>query len=239
MLLKHYLSSAALGTCAIASLAVVAPSAQAATVLTRFETFGSQMAGMEITVNFLDGSSETNIWQNLGSVSGGAFGSNWNLTQSGNTFNSPWTFNYGGINPITSLVIDAVPGNTLFDISPALGLPNSTPGSSNGNPFSLISGQAPTSFNYSVPIDISVGDLFGKLTLNWDTGFSAGSFAFLADTDNGTVDNPVTPVDPDPVDPDPVDPDPVSVPEPGLLLGFFGLGVLGIKQQLQQRTNAA
>ncbi|MEO0825160.1 MAG: hypothetical protein AAFW84_20935 [Cyanobacteria bacterium J06635_15] len=240
MLFKYQLFSVALGTCAIAGFSAFnASSSQAATVLTGFQTTGADMGGMEVTVNFLGGLSETAIWQPTGGLSGGAFATEWSLTQSGNTFNgfnNPWVFNYDGFERITSLIIDAVPGNTVFDILPvALG----TPGSADGGAFTVTGGQAPTTFDYSVPIDISVGDLFGQLTLDWDSGFEAGSLAFLADTDSGTIDNPVTPdpdpVDPDPIDPDPVDPTPVSVPEPGLLLGLLGLGALGINKQLQQR----
>lgn len=256
MLIKRYLPPVATGTAIAGLYALTALPTQAATVLTGFQTTGADMGGMEITVDFLDGLSETSIWAPINSSSGSASGDDWSLSQSGNTFNgfdNPWVFAYSGTGTITSLNINAVPGNTVFDILP---VDFGTPGSADGGAFTVTGGQAPTTFDYSVPIDISVGDLFGQLTLTWDGGFGAGTLAFLADTDSGTIDNPVTPdpdpVDPDPIDPDPVDPidpvpvepnpadpDPVSIPEPGFLLGLLGLGALGLKTRHQKDDQTA
>ncbi len=171
-----------------------------ATTLTQFSTDGSMMSGMRITASFLDGTSQSVFWGATGSESGGAFGNGWSLTQSGNTYpqslNSladyAWTLTNSG-QSITSLVIDAIPGNTVFDniFAPAV----VTPGSAEGWYFQPISGVAPTSHAYSDPIDISAGDLFGKLSLYWPGGFT-GVMQFIADTDSGTTDDPVKPRDP-------------------------------------------
>ncbi|MEM6425266.1 MAG: hypothetical protein AAF728_08920 [Cyanobacteria bacterium P01_D01_bin.128] len=255
MLLKHSVAKVSLASCAIAGLSALgASTAQATTVLTGFQTSGADMVGMEITVNFLSGLSETATWQFLGGSSGGASSSSWSLVQSGNTFNdfnNPWQFRYSGTDLISSLVIDAVPGNTVFDTVSAAVV---TPGSADGGSFEFLGGVSPTAVDYSVPIDISQGDLFGKLTLTWDGGFGPGGLDFLSDTDSGTISNPVTPVDPDPVDPDPidpdpvdpdpidpdpVDPDPVSIPEPGMVLGLIGLGAWGLKRTLVRRRLAS
>lgn len=171
-----------------------------ATTLTQFSTDGSMMSGMRITASFLDGTSQSLIWGATGPQSGGVFGNDWSLTQSGNTYpqslrslaDYAWTLSNYGLG-ITSLVIDAIPGNTVFDnvFAPAI----VTPGSAEGWYFQPISGVAPTSHAYSDPIDISAGDLFGKLSLYWPGGFT-GVMQFIADTDSGTTHDPVKPRDP-------------------------------------------
>ncbi len=88
-----------------------------ATTLVGFSTTGEMMGGMRVTANFLDGSYQSAIWQVTDSNSGGAFGNGWSLIQSGNSFNSPWTLSNSGAG-ITSLVVDAIAGNTLFDNYP-------------------------------------------------------------------------------------------------------------------------
>jgi len=175
--------------------AIAATQAAQATTLTGFSTNGSNMGGMEITVNLFNGTTQTSIWQPTGGLSGGAFGNNWSLTQSGNTFgafNNPWNFHYTGSSSVAALIIDAIPGNTVFDTVRNVVL---TPGSADGWEFQPLSGQAPNRSGFSVPIDISQGDLFGRLSLFWDSGFT-GAMQFLVDTDSGTTHDPVAPRDP-------------------------------------------
>jgi hypothetical protein len=172
-------------------LGAAAPSQ--ATTLVGFSTTGNMMSGMRVTASFVNGTSESLTWGVTGSQSGGVFGTGWSLTQSGNTYmeDSPWIFTNTG-QAITSLVIDAISGNTLFDTYPLLEGPLQTPGSAEGWPFQIqqISGLAPTTYNYSVPIDISRGDLFGKLSVYWVNGFT-GQMLFRADTDSGSNSDPV------------------------------------------------
>lgn len=165
-----------------------------ATTLTGFTTFADMMAGMRITASFADGTSQSAIWQATGNKSGGAFGSSWSLTASGNSFSDPWTFNNTGLG-ITSLVIDAISGNTVFDIYPYGDNLPQTDGSADGWGFQTTAGQGPDSSAYSDSIDISQGDLFGKLSLYWLSGFT-GQMQFRADTDSGSKDDPVQPKDP-------------------------------------------
>ena len=211
-----------------------------ATTLTGFRTHGSDMGGMAITVNFFDGTTQTSTWAATGGLGGGAFGTSWSLTQSGNTYGSfgnSWNFSYGGDSSVAALVIDAVPGNTVFDNVP---IPNTTPGSAEGWNFGVSSGIGPNRHEYSVPIDISQGDLFGRLSLFWDDGFT-GSMGFLADTDSGTTSDPVKPRDPvpplpaPPIPPSP--PEPVSVPEPTMVFGLLiaaGIGSTTLKRSIRQ-----
>lgn len=172
-------------------LGTAAIPAQATTVLTGFTTTGSMMTGMQVTASFVDGSSQTAIWQANNNISGGAFGTGWSLTESGNSFNQPWTLSNSGLG-ITSLVINSIPGNTVFDNIPVLEV---TPGSADGWAFQTLSGQSPTSNDYSNVIDISQGDLFGLLSLYWTDSFT-GTMKFRADTDSGSASNPVQPKDP-------------------------------------------
>ncbi len=172
----------------------IAAAPSQATTLSGFETYGDMMIGMRVTANFLDGTSQTVTWGSTGKNTGGAYGSGWSLIESGDTYNSPWTFSNTG-QGISSLIIDAIPGNTLFDNYPPLYGPLQTPGSAEGWPFQTLVGQAPNSYRYSDDIDISHGDLFGTLSAYWNSGFT-GTMQFRADTDSGTAQNPVQVKDP-------------------------------------------
>lgn len=195
----------------VLAFGLIAVSPSQATTLSSASTSGHDMAGTKVTVNFLSGTSETVTWTDTSPTTGTALGTDWSLNQSDNTFSSPWIFNYSGLDSVASLIINVIPGNAAFDTMSGLEV---TPGSGNGQIFTLVSGQAPSSFNYSVPIDISSGDLFGSLSVSWDRGFT-GVVSFLADTDSGTTDDPVTSANTTPV------------PEPTSVLGLFAVGALG------------
>ena len=189
--LNHY-STQLIGTAFILLGAITAPSS--ATTLTGFRTEGDMMSGMKVTASFLDGSSQTSIWGSTGDRAGGAFGTGWSLTESRDSYSSPWTLTNLG-QGITSLVIQAIPGNTVFDTYPYLQGPLQTDGSAEGWTFEAKLGQSPSSFAYSDEIDISQGDLFGTLSLYWNAGFT-GQLVFRADTDSGSSNDPVKPKNP-------------------------------------------
>ncbi len=217
----------------ISYVAIAAPCQ--ATTLTGYETYGSTMSGMQVTVDYLNGTSQTETWGTTNSrqEAGGAFGSGWSLAEAGDTYGgygNPWIFTSNGPS-ISSLTINAIPGNTVFDAVEGAEI---TPGSADGWAFEVVSGQAPDGYPffwnlhsydagndygttpyplpvsnpapYSVPIDISQGDLFGTLSVSWSKGFT-GVLQFLADTDSGTTYDPVRAA------PAPV-PVPVPVPTP-------------------------
>ena len=198
------------------ALGTTATSPSYATTISGNSTFGDTMAGMSVTADFVGGGSQTVTWGVTGSQAGGAFGTGWLLTETGDTFSQPWTFSNSG-QSITSLVINAIPGNTAFDTIDTLVEPPNTPGSGRGISFYVLSGLAPASFAYSDPIDVSQGDLFGTLSLNYSQGFT-GKLTFLATTDSGTPDNPVA----------------TPVPEPSRMLtvviGAFGAVLLLLRR---------
>ena len=208
-----------LSTCIVGAifiaLGTTATSPSYATTISDNSTFGDTMAGMLVTADFVGGGAQTVTWGITGPQSGGAFGTDWSLIESGDTFFKPWTFSNSG-QSIVSLVINAIPGNTTFDTIDTLVEPPNTPGSGRGIPFYVVSGLAPASFAYSDPIDISEGDLFGTLSLDYSKGFT-GKLTFLATTDNGTPNDPVA----------------VAVPESfGLLNSLaFGAGLLLLRRQ--------
>ena len=160
-------------------------------------TNGAQMAGMSVTAFFSGGTSQTGTWLATGPIAGGVTGVGWSLIESGDTFLTSWTLNNTGGMPLTRLLIDAGPGNTVFDTI-AVGSVFGTAGSNNGFSFSVISISAPDqndviTATYRDAIALGgaapAGDLFRRLDINFVNGLSAGSnVVFRADTDNITGD---------------------------------------------------
>jgi len=166
---------------------------------------GADMAGMKVTANFSDGSSETATYVVLSdpqprpmtddlaaweAYSGGATGSTipgWSLVQRGRTFGDydpatmtiygAWTVTNSTGVAMTSMVIDALAGNIVFDNLEGV---EGTPGSAVGRPFASGPGVVGVfSDPYMAP------DLWGTLTLTWANNLTGnqGTQVFLADTD--------------------------------------------------------
>ncbi|MBD2666726.1 hypothetical protein B6N60_02983 [Richelia sinica FACHB-800] len=202
---KSFFSLASAAAVGIATTHFIAP-AQAAKIA-GFQTLGSQMTGMQVTAHFQNGGSQNLTWASSDTQSGGVNGNGWSLNQSGDTFNSPWILNAS--QSLSSLIINAIPGNTVFDD----GSHPSTEGSERGWSFDVLLGNLPTSFPYSHPIEISAGDLFGKLTLTWDRGFT-GELKFLADTDTIVQ----------------------AVPEATSVVGLLAFGVFGASSLMKRNS---
>jgi hypothetical protein len=176
---------------------------------------GGDMAGMDVMVNFKDFPSQTEKWADLGGDKGGAVGAGWSLTLDGaDTIKSisPWVL--VSLNPVTSFTIDALAGNTVFDIfynfedvhdtfGSAWGYWDGNGDDSNNLRYDYHGHSSVNGVGYSwiFTNDIalknssgSVGDLFGFLEITFDTptAFTEGApFKFGLDTDN-VVPEPAT-----------------------------------------------
>ena len=164
----------------------------------RVAVTGADMAGMEVTATFQDGTTDTAVWAATGMRSGAASGNGWTLSEDGDTIgecldadckqmDGVWTLENTIDNAIQSLMINAMAGDIVFDkfLDKVY-----TPGSNVGRTF-LADDQTrvPDSAVYGDPV--SDPDLFGKLTLTWENGFANGdSLRFMADTD--AVPEPAT-----------------------------------------------
>ena len=167
---------------------------------------GADMAGMEVTATFSNGSSETATWivtdvpatpvpagspvGDFEVYAGGAFGNGWSLTQRGETFGDvdlannqffgQWTLsNQTGVT-MDGLVIDAfIPLDSYIVFDNIFGVEH-TPTSDVGRPFTPNSNAVTGVYSnpYSDP------DLWGTLALSFAGGFADGStLNFMADTD--------------------------------------------------------
>jgi len=189
--------------------------------ITTFQTHGDDMAGLMVTATFLGGATETIAWSAYGAGAGGVAGTNWSLSETNDTFTSPWAFlNNTGV-ALTSLVLDASHatggGYVVFDrtTSGSEGTTNSAQGK---DITSTVGGWA----TYSVQVGVGgagpVGDLWHILTMDFSSivdqaggvvGLADARWTFIQDTDNDIRH---------------------TVPEPAsialLAFGFIGLGFM-------------
>jgi hypothetical protein len=170
--------------------------------LTGFSTTGAMMSGMSVTVRFVGGGSETKSWGTTDMVSGGASGTGWSLSQSGDTFvgidqavQGLWRFSNTSTQNVQSLTLDGNPGLTLFDIDTydtcqiAGSIEdNCTDGSARGARMRLTNGALAPRITYSDLVGIAgnggLGDLFHTVSLDFGANGISGNFAFDQDTDN-------------------------------------------------------
>lgn len=208
--------------------------------LSGYTTDGADMVGMSVTA-FFGAASQTVGWSATGSSSGHALGSGWVLSESGDTFGGIWTLTNNTGQTMTGLVIDARPGDTMFDVAiDASGniLPGGsnsvfgTDGSARGWTFQISS--APSNLDivatYRNIVALSgnspIGDLWTRLDLTFSSsigGLGNGSqLWFISDTDNAQSAGDINPI-----------------PEPGSIIiwGFAVVGfVLGTRVRTQQKA---
>ena len=234
----QYLCAAALGVMLIAgtaSAATVSVNTDNSTVLTttsltQFATYGDDMDGMVVTAKFADGTTQQAAWGTTGANAGGAIGSLFSLTLTGDTYTANWHLtNLNDTSRLTQLTINAAPGNTVFDI---ISSPDTTPGSASGRAFVDRSAGVTGSISvlYSNPVALTgedpLHDIYALLMadfLGLDGGGLAFDTAYLfgADTDNSSTRIS-------------------SVPLPGALpLLMIALGMLGIMMRGRRPASAS
>lgn len=195
--------------------------------LTGFGTTGDLMAGMDVTAFFDDNSVEAVTWASLGFPAGQAVGTGWSLTESGDTFSSSWFLtNNRGVR-MNRLLIDAGPGNTVFDTF--FGNAFGSPGSARGTDFTqtsgpFISGTATYRDAVGIAGNAPVGDLFRFLDLQFTgTSMATGTvISYRTDTDNLLFAGDIQPV----------------IPEPTTFLvwSLLGLGAVGVKYRRNRKA---
>jgi hypothetical protein len=132
------------------------------------------MTGMTVKATFSGGIAETVIWAATGPNSGEVSGTGWGLSASGDTFSADWNFTFAtgaNLGQLVSLVLDGVPGFTLFDTSnPDPG----TPASENGRDFEFVGGSCVACLaevEYLNPVYISPAapatDLFHRMSVTF------------------------------------------------------------------------
>jgi len=166
--------------------------------LTGFSTNGADMAGMKVTVEFVAGGAQTVAWGATSAIAGQAVGTGWSLFESGDTWDGSWVLNADLA--ISRLVINAGPGDTVFDI-PAAG---TTAGSENGYAFTVTSNHSSLDIlaTYRNQVALTgqspVGDLWETLDVQFRGNGFLGRLTFRADTDSAASAGDVNPVVPAP-----------------------------------------
>jgi hypothetical protein len=170
--------------------------------LTGFSTTGAMMSGMSVTATFFGGFSETLSWATTGANSGGVTGTNWGLSESGDTFGGTWTFGNARTEQLQSLTLNGNPGLTVFDVD--MYDPNGgqncssytptgpdlecSPGSARGARMLFSDTNLSPTVTYSDIVGLGganpVGDLFHVVTADFGANGPRVGFTFTQDTDN-------------------------------------------------------
>ncbi len=177
-----------------AALCCFASTASAAFIIDESVVTGDEMVGLDVTVKFRDGTDESRTWVATNStlspgltiveqqegLSGGAFGSSWQLTQAGNSVGNTdggtppklfglWTLeNRGGATSdldIVGLVLDGTSAMLAFD---NIFGPEETPGSATGREYQNETGIGTAM--YSNQVSAMWDDLWWTVEITFDAG---------------------------------------------------------------------
>lgn len=201
------------------------------------------MNGMKVTVDFGTGSPETQFWavMDASAEKSGVTGAGWGLTFTGaNSFpwtdSNQWSFNSDGTKSIDKITINALPGNSVFDIywgttsaqwftqGSYFGYwsPNATFDDDdnityvNTNTGTSMFGGYEATWSFTGPVQVGaspvMNDVYTTLEIDFTDPVSIMNFSFTLDTDH-------------------------VVPEPTTML-LFGLGLLGFSAVSRKKIKA-
>jgi len=168
------------------------------------QTTGALMDGMTLKAVFGDGSSELVVWGDdaaTGPDAGRATGTNWQVRENGDTFGSAWELSNRTGKAITSLLIDAGLGSTVFDTT--FDFLDGTMGSMAGMDFSsedTMTGLdilATYQDRVALTGESPVGDLWRVLRIDFlnQGGLQSGSaLTWYQDTDNANFGALIVPL---------------------------------------------
>ncbi|MBU3004325.1 hypothetical protein [Paraglaciecola arctica] len=148
---------------------------------------GADMAGIEVTATFSNSTTETIVWEAQSADSGGVSGTDWSLSQVGDSFGElgplgvvgAWTI-FKGNSDLVSLFINLLPASFVFDTAYGDASAN---GSGNGREFVPAT---PIGYAFSGLVQ---DELYTGLTLD---NISDGETQFVIDTDLVSASAPST-----------------------------------------------
>jgi hypothetical protein len=170
--------------------------------LTGFATTGADMDGLGVTACFTVLGCQTVAWADRAAPgSGGASGTGWDLSLTGDSFGGDWLFEMSdNLGQLLTLLLDGRTSFTIFDRT--FGNATGTNGSALGMDwFTTLNGGTTIDVTYLDPTGVGgaapVGDLFQQVFVDFGMTGPRVDFSFVQDTDNdirfrGKVPEPAT-----------------------------------------------
>lgn len=216
-----FITSFSVANAASVTIVKDAGTLQNTTALTGFATTGAMMDGMSLGITYGDGTTTSATWGSTASTSGDAQWAGGLLELTGDSYDFSW--NLIAQVGITSILIDAGLGNSLFDTT--FGGDWGTDGSAQGRDFSVVSSSADyditATYIDAVGVDgnAAVGDIYRSLFIDFGQRAYTGTLRFMQDTDNLLFAGDINPV---------------PVPAAAWLFGSALLGFFGFSRRKAQ-----